>query len=307
MNLKASFLTSAAVLGLAGAAHASDPFEPIGYFDALVFNNLNGNSGDVEGRLAVGGNMTTTSGYSVGDRAPDDNTKNSLVVGGTLNASLNWQVFNGNAKYANGTNLPSMESGYTIQQQSNVVNFSDIYVGANWWSNYLAGFSDNGTQLYQWTTYTLTGTDANLNVFNVNAADWAAASDRQIHAPSGSTVLINISGASASMQNGMHADSWLHDFGLKNTNIILNFSEATSLNLSNIEVLGSVLAPNANLTISGGSIDGKVVVGSATQLNGGEFHRWGFTGSAPVPEPASMAALGMGVVALIRRRKAKKA
>src|SRR5690606_20107565 len=111
-----------------------------------------------------------------------------------------WQVFNGNTKYG-GTliNAPSMVAPYTLQQASNVYDFAGRKSEFISISNALAGLADNGSQLYQWTTYTLTGTSSGLNVFNVDAANSAAASNRIIDAPTGNTVVINFIGAKDSL------------------------------------------------------------------------------------------------------------
>jgi choice-of-anchor A domain-containing protein len=298
---KLSFTALVAIL--ATVSYAADPFAAMSYYDALIFGNVSASTGDIEGRAAIGGDLNTPGGYSVGDRAPDDPTKYSLVVGGNLHAPGHWQVFNGNARYGTGTQLPSMEPGYTISQGPGDLNFGAAYTTFRSISTYLGGLSDNGTQLYQFTTYTLTGTNAGLNVFNVNAADWAAASNRVIDAPTGSTVIVNIAGASAGMMNGMQALNNLHDGSTRQTRILFNFHQATTVNITNMAVTGSVLAPDALVTISGGGIDGQAVLGALNQINGGEIHRWDFTGSTPVPEPGTMAALGLGALALLKRRR----
>lgn len=281
-------------------AFANNPFAGAEGFNAVIFGNLNATAGDTEGRLAVGGNLTASS-YAVGPNAPADPSANSLVVGGNLNAMGGWQVFNGNTKYG-GTliNAPSMVAPYTLQQASNVYDFAGRKSEFISISNALAGLADNGSQLYQWTTYTLTGTSSGLNVFNVDAANWAAASNRIIDAPTGSTVLINVLGANGSLSNGMALQG-----GIDRTRVMFNYSEATTLNFSNIAVEGSVLAPNAFLTLSGGNINGISVLDGALTQNGGEFHNWTFNGSAPVPEPMTM--IGMAAMAsLVARRRLKK-
>jgi len=289
------------LVGLSTTSHAFNPFAGAENFNAVVFGNLTAVAGDTEGRLAVGGNMTASS-YAVGPLAAPDAGTNSLVVGGNLNAQGGWQVFNGNTKYG-GTlvNAPSMVAPYTLQQQSGVYDFAGRKTEFINISNSLAGLATTGTHVYQWSTYTLTGTNAGLNVFNVNAADWAAASNRIIDAPSGSTVLINVSGASGSLANGMALQG-----GIDRTRVMLNYSQATNLSFSNIGVEGSLLAPNAFLNLASGNVNGISVIDGANQVNGGEFHNWTFNGSTPVPEPATLLVLG-GLSALAARRRRNRA
>ena len=67
-----NLLTIAAIAGLLGVATlpagASTSLGAAEDWNAMIFNNLNASS-DTEGALAVGGNMTTSGGYSVGKKA----------------------------------------------------------------------------------------------------------------------------------------------------------------------------------------------------------------------------------------------
>ena len=156
----------------------------------------------------------------------------------------------------------------------------------------LAGLTNNGTSLYQYSTLHITGTDPLLNVVTLNPSEWAVASDRQITAPAGSTLIINVPGALQSMSGGLALN------GIDREHVLYNFYQATTINSSNIAVRGSVLAPYATVNLTGGSFDGNSVLLNAVQRNGGEFHLYPFTGT---PEPASIGLLLLGFV-LHRRR-----
>jgi len=60
--------------------------------------------------------------------------------------------------------------------------------------------------------------------------------------------------------------------GLLASKIVFNFPNATEVNLENYGLIGSLLAPNALVSGSGGSINGMLVANSLNQQNGKELH-----------------------------------
>src|SRR5690606_35165747 len=64
--------------------------------------------------------------------------------------------------------------------------------------------------------------------------------------------------------------------------VLFNFPNADSLKLSNFGLLGSVLAPYAHLSGTGGSINGQAIIGgNVTQVDVFEFHNFKFTREIP--------------------------
>ncbi|NLX14095.1 MAG: choice-of-anchor A family protein [Phycisphaerales bacterium] len=281
------------LLSLVASTQAS-LFGVAGDYNAFIFNDLAAVGGDTEGRLAVGHNATM-SNYSVGSRIDNSyGALDALVVGHDLNAIGKWQVFNGNAVYGNTlVQAPSIVAPNAIRQDS-PIDFAAVALSMQLLSSHLANLPENGSSQYQWSTLTITGTDPTLNVVTIDAGEWAKADDRQIIAPAGSTLIINIPGTSNSMQGGLSLS------GVDRAHVLYNFYESTSITSNHIAVMGSVLAPYASATINGGAFEGNAILLNATQTNGGEFHYYPFTGT---PEPATMGLWLIGALAFLRRTR----
>jgi choice-of-anchor A domain-containing protein len=271
-------------------------------FNGFVFSNLSSAGADTEGRLAVGGNFTA-SNYGVGSGGvgpalPNSHgTRNDLIVGGNMNAIGGWQVFYGNAVWGTGlTAAPTTPNGTTFQ--GTPVDFAaakaDLTAKSAFWST----LATNASVIYDgYSTLTLTATNAGLNVFNVSEAVWEATSSKQIVNPfPNATLLINIAGVNVTQfgglsYNGSGSPSAAH------SGVLFNYADALTLQNNHIAMLGSVLAPNADLTLNGGGINGNGIANNVLQQNGGEFHNFKFTGDlpnvTPVPEPSSVVVAGM--------------
>ena len=109
---------------------------------------------------------------------------------------------------------------------------------------------------------TLKGIDPTVNVFYLPSSAFVNAYSITINVPSSSTVIINVSGSSVSIQN----------MGITNygeAGLLWNLYEATSFYATSVGLQGSVLAPFANASL-GGNIVGTLIAETVNSTN--EFH-----------------------------------
>ncbi|NNC05654.1 choice-of-anchor A family protein [Corallococcus exiguus] len=203
---------------------------------------------EVQGKLAAGRNISLLN-FSVGEKLPSTDTANVLVAGGTLSLS-NGYVW-GDARY-----------GGKLAQEPNVfyprgnvaratpINFTNQGSALRALSAELGARPANGTATREsWGGVMLTGTDKQVNVFDVKASYFTGATLLSINAPANSLVVINVRGTSATFTNFGHAFSG----GIDEHGVLFNFPDATSLTAYDYGFYGTVLAPNANVNFSGGS------------------------------------------------------
>jgi choice-of-anchor A domain-containing protein len=266
----------------------SPDFIGTGNFNAIIFGNFQSNAGDVEGRLAVGGNFNlTTSGYSVGTggvgvNAPD--LTDNMVVNGEFNnaGGGNWGL-RGNLVYNTapvGNVLPSLLApGSTITGGiSDHILFSDNTL-INYYrtlSGTLNDYVNTGIVTFDgYHVYTLTGTSDGLNVFDITLPDNMSSDEIRVVIPVGSSALINVLNQTLNINGG---GMKMNGADEANVGVLFNFPNATSISLSHYKFLGSFLAPKASLNGYGGSINGQSIIGGNFDQQGGfEFHNFYFT------------------------------
>lgn len=257
------------------SAQVAGPLGIATEFNVFVFEDFSHNSSDVGGRVAVGGNATL-SGHGVGTAISNSaGTRDDLIVGGNLNFS-NGNVYSGNVVVGGTATLAtdatisggSLHSGMPI-------DFAAAQAALTAKSAAWAQLTANGLTEDRYGGTFLTGTDTELNIFDLSATQLASTWGVTVEVPSGSAVIVNIHGTTAQMQNFAFTLT-----GANRQRLIWNFHEAETLSIQGINVPGVVMAPHAAVTFNNGSLDGQII---ARSLSGsGEPHWFPFTHSCPV-------------------------
>ncbi len=273
---------------------------PAADYNVFVFGNYISANSDTEGNLAAGGNVNLAN-YKVASKIPGSSAR--LVVGGNLTAS-NGGVGDGQngTIYAGGSSTVSSFTARGGIQSQTLVDFATAESQYKSLSTNWGGLASNGTTSSQHGTLSLTGNDSALSVFSVTASELTNSGSVNITAPTGSTVLINVSGSGQSFNNGQ---VFLN--GVNERNVLYNFIESTSLFLAGSKnPRGTIFAPFANVTGGYGQLNGQLI---AQSFNGNiEMHDYAFNGNLPltaVPVPAAVWLFGsaLGLVGAIARKK----
>lgn len=261
-------------------------------FNAVVFGNLLTSGGDSEGALLVWGNATLSAGYSVGlgegeAIVPGAARGDALIVGGDL--VIGTQDVDGNVVYGGdylgadrtwndyalhrvapvtldrSGNVPADGSGRTAAEQLEAVTEVSDRV-AEWEADGTVSSLPDGSLL-------LTGTNGVRNVFAVTAEQWSGSQrDWIFDVPVGSKVVVNVAGGFVELAYGRMV---LPD-GVTQEDVLVNYADATFLSFTGINHEGSVLAPRASGSFTGGAIEGIAILGGDVAAKDGfEFHDFG--------------------------------
>lgn len=271
-------------------------------WNLLVRNDMT-TSSEVDGSAMIGGNLMGTSSYAVmGVTAPNGD---GLAVGGDIMGGINVHVNNGgNLRLAGsvvGGSTVDFNGGGALINDSNVSTMvSNAFSEIEAISASLSGLSANGS---------LDG-GGNMNatpvlmggqlvaVYNLTNGDFDNLGQLNLNIGSADSVIINVM-SDAGMVDLIAPPNIIGGFNQANSSRILwNLYDATDVVINN-SFNGALLAPYASLDLQGGGMNGSVAVDSIDM--DAEVRLNLYTGY--LPEPATMALLGLGGLVALRRRR----
>jgi choice-of-anchor A domain-containing protein len=274
---------AAALPGRAMAAECADAGVP-GQYDVFTAGAFTANTGGatIQGRVAAGGDARV-SGITLGTNPPlaPDANRTDLVVGRNLTVGGGGgSVPNGRVTYdgtltATGT-LTALGGLHAAPPPFDFgAQFTALRERSAGW----ASLTPNGTVAGPAYDVRFTGTRSTLNVFALTADALQGAGKITIDVPAGSTTLINVSGSS--FTSALYGIDLV---GATPETVLWNFPLATTVQQgSGLNWQGTLLAPNAAVSVSNGNFYGQIRADRATIGSEALFHR-PFTGCLP-PAP----------------------
>jgi len=246
---------------------------PLYLFNAFFREDVTsvGGNTDIQGRLAAGGNVDF--GSSIGDRVAGPKTnaqpcsdltscyKWSVVVGGT--AAIRGAVWGGQA-WASSFDSNSRAS-YQCQAFTtppSPIDFAGAFNKLDGVSCHLNQLTETGLIGFSRSTVVITGSNnPDVEVFYTSTdvlAEGGSVSFTRIN-PGVKAIIINVAGDTFSSNPSGGDFSALKPFADK---IIWNFVDATSIQLISMNWIGSIIAPNADITGNSGMLLGQVFANS---------------------------------------------
>jgi choice-of-anchor A domain-containing protein len=229
-------------------------------YNLLVFGASSMSNSSIQGSLGVGGALSMSS-YSVASALTGDAAR--MYVAGTTSAA--------NGSIGNGTGLirvggvASIPNTFTRRVLTTNVPTDDFSALKSWYTQ----LSSKTAQLTGvvpvadgFGKFTFTGTNETRNVFTIAGTQLALARNLVFNVPDTSTVVVNVTGASAVFTNGrmLWGTQSMGATHPRAPQILFNFPQATNLSVSSFSPVGTLLAPNASLSHANATIHGQAVV-----------------------------------------------
>lgn len=232
-----------------------------------IGGNLNLGGVSVYGNAYVGGNVSNYSGGSLfGD----------IIASGQIGLSQSFTVTGTSSSQASFGNL------------ADHAGLSNYFLST---SRAIAAMNNTAVLNNQWGGINLTASSG-INVVSLSADELKNAWGFTINAPDDATIFINVSGGAATLDS----TNWIYAGGVSSSNVLLNYLDATALNLSGGNTV-NILAPYADTNFSSGVVTGSLIVGNlfgGGQVNLGHFQNTELAQGYPIPEPASVLLVCIG-------------
>ncbi|HVX90321.1 MAG TPA: carbohydrate-binding protein [Candidatus Paceibacterota bacterium] len=221
-------------------------------YNVFLFQDLQ-NTPSIAGPVAVGRDIfTQTFGY---------NTVSSGTIGVLVGRSITASGGSIHRDLVYGVSQSLTNAGVLdgVIRQASPLNFANEKTYAQGVSGGLAALTANGATNISadGRTINFVGTSAARNVFSVAGAVLAATDVLSFTVPSTSTVVVNVTGGSASFETG-----GVQLGGLAPGHLIWNFRDADSVRLSQMGFKGTLLAPNAIVSHNGVDFEGALIAQS---------------------------------------------
>lgn len=293
----------------------------LAFGDALIMTTDEIINSDVEGSVAVRGDLTIQNSGVASLLPSGAPLAPTLVVDGDLTAT-NGQLFAGSAYVrgtVNTTSFNIQESGAGIFTDPPIPLPFDFTAAQNALqadSLFYDSLLNNGTVTTSFGTVTIDGpSSAGLIIVDLDAATFENANNFVFSSniSAGTTVLVNVD-ASSLLDNSVDlANFGFNPNNLTASNILYNFSDAQNITLTGLGVPGSILAPFADILASNAQVNGQVITQTFNGLfsfNTAQINLAPFNGvNIPanlVPEPRAVAVVLALALALFGRFRAHR-
>lgn len=325
---RASFVVCATALLFVSTASGASILTP---YNVVVSGNFTANYSDIQGGAEVWGvwNSTDSVGQGIQNGSSSLNepaeplsafpggvtfvaggnggTTNGL--GATAATSLNYGEYYvaGTYKTGGGGAGPFLYATCCTAGTEPTNDFSTFETQS---STYASDAQTGATLNVSGTTTTINVTGTGMNVIYVPYADIASGKTVQItNATYSNYLIIDVTGLTAGNTYTLSGNVTIDGFASTNVaadDVLFNFYEqgAFTLNLEGT-MIGSVLAPNAAVgDLCGGcTFNGSLVAASYSTTSSVQFHNFNFTSGTPEPAPIACVGLGLIALACVRRRR----
>ncbi|MEM9083651.1 MAG: choice-of-anchor A family protein [Planctomycetota bacterium] len=299
---------SVCVFGLAALSFSSAHAAAFGGWNLVVANDLTFSSSEVDGSAIIGGNLLGgTSNYSI--RAVTAVNGTGLAIGGSLAAGATVNINNsGDFRIGNTADIlgtANVNGGQTIQDASVAATAASLIAQAQADSAFLGGLNAtgvvDGAGNINGNANTMIG-GLNVAIFDLTQTQVdSGLGQLNLNMGSADTVIINYSTGGTGAVDLSAPPNLIGGFNQQNSaRILWNFVDATAITINN-NFNGTILAPDATLSVNGGGINGSVVVDSIL-VQDAEIRLNLYTGF--IPSPSASALFGCAGLLALRRRRA---